>query len=101
MATLPKLKTIFLNYEETDLLKLMCKEDRIRRIVNYVTNMEKDHYINESDKETYLDQIEKRCQKISQELVKKKAERKEMERKRKNEDNSDNSNGLIKRIRQT
>ena len=41
----------------------MCKEDRIRRIVNYVTNMEKDHYINESDKETYLDQIEKKVSK--------------------------------------
>ena len=101
MATLPKLKTIFVHYKETDLFKLMCKENRIQRIVNYVKNMEKEYYINESDEETYLDQIEKRCQKISRELEKKKAERKEMERKRKDEDNSDNSNGWIKRIRQT
>ena len=101
MATLPKLKTIFVHYKETDLLKLMRKENRIQRIVNYVKNMEKEYYINESDEETYLDQIEKRCQKISRELEKKKAERDEMQRKRKNEDKSDNSNGWIKKIRQT
>ena len=100
MATLPKLKTIFVHYKETDLLKLMRKENRIQRIVNYVKNMEKEYYINESDEETYLDQIEKRCQKISRELEKKKAERDEMQRKRKNEDNSDNSYGWIKRTRQ-
>lgn len=101
MATLPKLKSIMAHYKETDLLKLMCKEKRIQRIVNYVTNMEKGHYCNDSNKETYFANIEKRVQKISIELEKKKAERKEMERKRKNEDNSDNSNGWIKRTRQT
>jgi hypothetical protein len=85
-------------YKETDLLKLMCKENRIQRIVNYVKTLEKNHYINASDRETYLDQIEKRCQNISRELVKKRGERMEMEKKRKNEDNY---NGWIKRIRQT
>ena len=101
MATLPKLKSIMAHYKETDLLKLMCQEKRIQRIVNYVTNIEKEYYINDNDEETYLDNIEKRCQKISRELEKKKAERKEIETKRKNEDNSDNANGRIKRIRQT
>ena len=101
MATLPKLKSIMVHYKETDLSKLMSKENRIQRIVNYVTNIENQYYINDNDEETYLDNIEKRCQKISRELEKKKAERKEIETKRKNEDNSDNSNGRVKRIRQT
>ena len=100
MATLPKLKSIMVRYKETDFLKLMCKENRIQSIVNYVTNMEKDYFINDSDKETYLDNIEKRVQKISIELVKRRAGRMEMEKKRKNEDNFDNSNGWIKRKRQ-
>ena len=89
-----------MHYKETDFLKLMCKENRIQIIVNYVKVMEKDFYIKEIDKETYLDQIEKRCQKISRELVKKQTERIEMERKRNNEDNFDNFNKWIKRRRQ-
>ena len=105
MAVLPKLKTIMEHYKENDLFKLMRKENRIQRIVNYVQSMEKGHYINDSDKETYLANIEKRVQKISIELEKKKRarlelEKKEIARKRKNEDNFDNSNGWSKRIRQ-
>ena len=97
MATLPKLKRIMEHYKENDLFKLMRKENRIQRIVNYVQSMEKGHYINDSDKETYLNNIEKRVQKISpsinlQKLI--------MAQKRKNEDNFDNSNGWSKKIRQ-
>ena len=93
------------HYKEYDLFKLMRKENRIQRIVNYVIGMEKGYYINDIDKETYLDNIEKRVQKISIELEKKKMarlelEKKEMARKRKNGDNFDNSNGWSKKIRQ-
>ena len=94
------------HYEENDLFKLMRKEKRFQRIVNYVQSMEKGHYINDSDKETYLANIEKRVQKISIDLEKKKKEVRlelqkiEMARKRKNEDNFDNSNGWSKRKRQ-
>ena len=105
MATLPKLKLIMEHYKQNDLFKLMRKENRIQRIVNYVIGMEKGYYINDIDKETYLDNIEKRVQKISIELEKKKMarlelEKKEMARKRKNDDNFDNSNEWSKRIRQ-
>ena len=83
----------------------MRADNRIQRIVNYVQSTEKGFYINDSDKETYLGNIEKRVQKISIELEKQKKarlelEKKEMARKRKNDDNFDNSNGWSKRIRQ-
>ena len=106
MAVLPKLKTNMEYYKENDLFKLMRKEKRLQRIVNYWLSVEKDHYINDSDKETYLANIEKRVQKISIDLEKKKKEVRlelekiEMARKRKNEDNFDNSNGWSKRKRQ-
>lgn len=87
LATLPKLKSIMAHYKETDLLKLMKKENRIQRICDYVKNMEKEYYNNDSDKETYFTHIEERVQKISRELEKKKNERK-----RQNEDNIENSN---------
>ena len=38
------------HYKETDLLKLMKKENRIQRICDYVKNMEKEYYNNDSDK---------------------------------------------------
>ena len=95
MATLPKLKRIMEHYKENDLFKLMRKENRIQRIVNYVIGMEKGYYINDIDKETYLDNIEKKVHKISIDLQKLK-----MAQKRKNEDNFDNSNGSSKKIRQ-
>ena len=96
------------HYKEKDLFELMRKENRIQRIVNYVQSMEKGYYINDNDKETYFDNIEGKVQKISIELEKKKKarleleslEKKEMARKRKNDDNFDNSNGWSKRIRQ-
>ena len=86
LATLPKLKSIMAHYKETNLLKLMIKENRIQRICDYVKNMEKDYYVNDDDKQTYLNHIEARVQKISFELEKKKEERK-----RQHEDSVDNS----------
>ena len=50
LATLPKLKSIMAHYKETCLLKLMKKENRIQRICDYVKNMEKEYYNNDSDK---------------------------------------------------
>ena len=38
------------HYKETCLLKLMKKENRIQRICDYVKNMEKEYYNNDSDK---------------------------------------------------
>ena len=84
LATLPKLKGIMAHYKETDMLKLMIKENRIQRICDNLKNAEKGYYINDNDKETYLKHIEERVQKIAKQLKKIRIER---TRKRQNEDN--------------